>query len=102
MGSQLTIMTDRSQGGGSIHNGQVEIMLHRRLLKDDQLGVDEALDEPGVIGKGLVTRGRHLVFLTKPSNAPRLQRKYGELMLMEPIISFAENPYTKQEWMKNF
>src|SRR5699024_3561250 len=35
---QLTVLTDRSQGGSSIHDGQVELMLHRRLLHDDAFG----------------------------------------------------------------
>ncbi|CAF4198082.1 unnamed protein product, partial [Rotaria magnacalcarata] len=38
---QLSVITDRVQGGGSIEDGQVEIMLHRRTLTDDGLGVSE-------------------------------------------------------------
>ncbi|CAF4290297.1 unnamed protein product [Adineta steineri] len=32
---QLTILTDRSEGGGSMRDGSIEIMLHRRILHDD-------------------------------------------------------------------
>jgi hypothetical protein len=28
----LTIVTDRSQGGSSLANGQLELMVHRRLV----------------------------------------------------------------------
>ena len=44
---QLTFLTDRSQGGSSIKDGSLEIMVHRRLLHDDQLGVSEPLNEKG-------------------------------------------------------
>jgi len=42
---QLSILNDRSQGGGSINDGQIEIMIHRRLLVDDARGVGEPLNE---------------------------------------------------------
>ena len=41
----FTVLTDRSQGGSSINDGDVELMLHRRLLHDDAFGVGEALNE---------------------------------------------------------
>jgi len=84
--SQLSVMSDRSQGGSSINDGSLEVMVHRRLLRDDFLGVGEALDEPGVDGQGLVTRGRHRVLLSKPQNAAKLHREHGEFMMMAPIL----------------
>jgi lysosomal alpha-mannosidase len=53
---KLTVLTDRSQGGASFGDGNVDVMLHRRCFKDDSWGVDESLDEPGVDGRGLVIR----------------------------------------------
>ena len=35
-------------GGGSMANGEVEVMVHRRLLWDDGRGVAEPLNEPGL------------------------------------------------------
>ena len=84
--SQLTVLNDRSQGGSSINDGQLEIMLHRRLLKDDFLGVDEALNEPGVDGNGLVTRGKFRVLLTTPEEANKLHRDQGVLLMLPPIL----------------
>ena len=49
---QLTLVNDRSQGGSSIFDGSLELMLHRRLLRDDGRGVEEALNELGSDGKG--------------------------------------------------
>jgi len=100
--SQFTILSDRSQGGSSIHDGEIEIMLHRRLLKDDFLGVGEPLNEPGLDRRGLITRGKHRVLLTTPEEAAQYHREQGELMLLQPIISFAANPFKKDEWMEKF
>ena len=57
---QLTVLTDRSQGGASINDGQIELMVHRRTLKDDSLGVGEPLNETGIDEKGLRVRGTHI------------------------------------------
>jgi hypothetical protein len=38
------VVTDRSHGASSLYNGSIEFMLHRRILKDDFLGVFEALN----------------------------------------------------------
>ncbi|THF95734.1 hypothetical protein TEA_025327 [Camellia sinensis var. sinensis] len=42
---EFSILVDRSVGGSSIVDGQLELMLHRRLLHDDSRGVAEALNE---------------------------------------------------------
>lgn len=41
----LTILTDRSQGGTVMINGEIQIMIHRRMLRDDGRGVGEPLNE---------------------------------------------------------
>ncbi|KAK3039159.1 hypothetical protein RJ639_028905 [Escallonia herrerae] len=43
--TELSVLVDRSVGGSSIVDGQIELMLHRRLLHDDGKGVAEALNE---------------------------------------------------------
>lgn len=83
---QFSVMTDRSLGGTSMRNGELELMLHRRLLRDDFLGVGEALNEPGVDGKGLVTRGKHRILFSTNEEAARLHRLHGVSMMMEPIL----------------
>lgn len=54
----FVVVTDRAQGGSSLSDGQIELMLHRRLLHDDAFGVGEALNETAY-GEGLIVRGRH-------------------------------------------
>jgi lysosomal alpha-mannosidase len=57
-GATLSVAPDRAQGGASLADGALELMLHRRLQKDDALGAGEALNEPGLSanGTGLVIR----------------------------------------------
>ncbi|THD25757.1 Alpha-mannosidase [Fasciola hepatica] len=59
----FAVYTDRAQGGASLQDGQVELMVHRRLVRDDGYGVGEALTENGIDGKGLVVRGTHRIRL---------------------------------------
>jgi hypothetical protein len=39
-------------------------MIHRRVLYDDNKGVDEPLNEKGLDGKGMKTTLRHYLFTT--------------------------------------
>ncbi|XP_060715118.1 lysosomal alpha-mannosidase [Tachysurus vachellii] len=88
--NQLTVVTDRSQGISSIYNGSLEIMVHRRLLRDDYRGVGEALSEPGDYYDGLSVRGRLLLALTPPSTAADTHRPLGQEMVFQPTLSFQQ------------
>jgi lysosomal alpha-mannosidase len=63
---QLSILTDRSQGATSLENNKLEIMVHRKTLKDDKKGVSEALNEKA-FGYGLVARGKHHITVLNPT-----------------------------------
>ncbi|KAF0879033.1 MA2B1 mannosidase, partial [Crocuta crocuta] len=81
--TQLTVLTDRSQGGSSLRDGSVELMVHRRLLKDDGRGVAEALLEDGL---GRWVRGRHLVLLDKVQTAATGHRLEAEKEVLAPQV----------------
>ncbi|CAF3662360.1 unnamed protein product [Adineta steineri] len=85
---QMSIVTDRAQGGGSIYDGQIEIMIHRRVLTDDVLGVSEPLNEMGIDRRGLVIRGRHLLALTKIEDGIKFFREHALKSVWKPIIAF--------------
>ncbi|UYV68491.1 MAN2B1 [Cordylochernes scorpioides] len=87
--AQLTIFNDRTQGGGSIQEGSIELMVHRRLLYDDGFGVGEPLNEPGENGKGLVVRGTHYLTLTSPEQGAVLQRETARQLRDQPRLTFA-------------
>ncbi|XP_074544747.1 lysosomal alpha-mannosidase [Halichoeres trimaculatus] len=99
---QLTVVTDRSQGGGSIQNGSLEIMLHRRLLYDDVRGVGEPLNETSdIFPEGLVVRGRLLLSLDPPPSASDAHRPLAQEMVLQPLLTFTDgdlHPNTKLEF----
>lgn len=99
--AQLAILVDSSVGGASLVDGQIELMVHRRIMRDDGRGVSEPLNETEFItpyvncgntwppcgthyGPGLIIRGSH-EWVISPSGvaAARTTRelmdeKYGE------------------------
>ncbi|XP_063226460.1 lysosomal alpha-mannosidase-like isoform X2 [Bacillus rossius redtenbacheri] len=86
---EVAVLTDRAQGGSSLREGQMELMLHRRLLHDDAFGVGEALNETA-FGKGLVARGTHYVIGGAVSGGSpsltALERELAQRKLLEPWI----------------
>ncbi|XP_066449799.1 lysosomal alpha-mannosidase [Eleutherodactylus coqui] len=97
---QLTVLTDRSQGGSSIMDGSLELMVHRRLLYDDARGVGEPLLEPGPYGAGIVVRGRHLLLLDTPQDSADLHRTLAlqEYMFPQIILSSGDGvPYSANQ-----
>ncbi|CAG2100054.1 unnamed protein product, partial [Medioppia subpectinata] len=89
-GLQLTILNDRAQGGTGFREGQIELMVHRRVLHDDGMGVGEPLDEPGVDGNGLTIRGRFWLQLATLGSATELHREAANRLMMAPVVTFSE------------
>ncbi|XP_036044537.1 lysosomal alpha-mannosidase isoform X1 [Onychomys torridus] len=90
---QLTVVTDRSQGGSSVKDGSLELMVHRRLLADDERGLAEPLLDSGT---GKIVRGRHLVLLSSVSDAAERHRLLVEKEVLAPQLVLAQgvgSPY---------
>lgn len=116
---QLTVVTDRSQGGSSLYNGSLEIMvrrargqrhapllcvqplssapcpqLHRRLLYDDVRGVNEPLNETSdIFPDGLVVRGRLLLSLDRPASAADAHRPLAQEAVLQPLLTFTDGDF---------
>ncbi|XP_046667795.1 lysosomal alpha-mannosidase-like [Homalodisca vitripennis] len=94
--SHFSIITDRSQGGTSLRDGEMELMLHRRMLHDDAFGVDEALNEQA-FGRGLVARGTH--YLTGgSSDSQAAERRLVQEHVLAAWTFFTPTTLSLAEW----
>ncbi len=91
------ILTDRSQGATKINPDEVEIMVHRRLFKDDHFGVGEPLDEHAY-DVPLVARGTHYVYRFHQDN-PVWRRSKAQELYMAPQIMLQRAEQSLQEWL---
>ncbi|XP_002065049.4 lysosomal alpha-mannosidase isoform X2 [Drosophila willistoni] len=105
--ARMAILVDRAQGGSSLQDGALELMVHRRLLKDDAFGVGEALNETEY-GDGLVARGKHHLFVGLSKQREGVSLKALErLVQLETLLpswklfSNAE-PLSVDEWRNSF
>eukprot|EP00092_Neocalanus_flemingeri_P041666 GFUD01045381.1.p1 GENE.GFUD01045381.1~~GFUD01045381.1.p1 ORF type:complete len:827 (+),score=232.40 GFUD01045381.1:107-2482(+) len=90
----MTVITDRSQGGSSLEDGQLELMVHRRCLLDDWYGVGESLMEDA-FGQGLVARGQH--YLLKGSSLAQA-RILNQEKVLTPQLSFIGTSFALEDW----
>ena len=101
-GLQFTVLTDRSQGGSSLKDGSVELMVHRRLFHDDSRGVGEPLNETGQFGEGLIIRGRHWVVLDTVAKSASVHRILGEKLLLRPTLVFHQDATPVSEYVSKY
>ena len=88
--SQMGLLTDRSQGGSSLADGCLELMVHRRLLDDDAFGVGEALNEEA-FGVGLVATGRHALIVSSDEQQFAREHRVRALDIFhEPLLIFGD------------
>ncbi|XP_022222241.2 lysosomal alpha-mannosidase [Drosophila obscura] len=84
---RITLFNDRSQGGTSLEDGELELMLHRRLLNDDAFGVGEALNEEQ-FGTGLIARGKVFLILNAVPKNPMCAERLTQHEIHLPFCKF--------------
>ncbi|XP_055684931.1 lysosomal alpha-mannosidase isoform X1 [Lutzomyia longipalpis] len=98
---RLAIMNDRAQGGSSLQDGALELMVQRRLLHDDAFGVAEALNQSYPV------RGKHFLIFGKldgsvPSMAARERFLQAE-KLLSPWLFFSDvTSFDYEDWRKTY
>ncbi|PON67227.1 Glycoside hydrolase [Parasponia andersonii] len=92
--SELSLLVDRAVGGSSIVDGQLELMLHRRLIQDDGRGVAEALNETVCITEkkcqGLTVVGKYYLRIDPLGEGAKWRRSYGQELYSPFLLAFAE------------
>ena len=89
-------------GAASLDDGQIELMVHRRLVDDDNCGLAQELDETEIVdfhgarhGAGLITRGTNRLTLEPRKSAHRVWRPLADRAYARPLVAFARA--TRQE-----
>ena len=78
------------------------MQVHRQMLHDDHRGVGEPLNEPGVDGKGLIIRGRHVVIVDNIENSTIYHRMLGEMLMMREYPLFVSDSGDPKDYMKKY
>ncbi|GAV60191.1 Glyco_hydro_38 domain-containing protein/Glyco_hydro_38C domain-containing protein/Alpha-mann_mid domain-containing protein [Cephalotus follicularis] len=91
--TELSILVDRSVGGSSIADGQLELMVHRRLLYDDSRGVGEALNETVCVldeCTGLTIVGKYFLKIDPLGEGAKWRRSVGQEIYSPFLLAFTE------------
>jgi hypothetical protein len=67
----MIVETDRSVGGSSLQDNQIEIMVHRRIFVDDARGVGEPLDERTADHSPIIVEGETFISFAKSDGNPK-------------------------------
>ncbi|KAJ8772488.1 hypothetical protein K2173_027665 [Erythroxylum novogranatense] len=100
--SEVSILVDRAIGGSSIVDGQLELMVHRRLLKDDSRGVGEALNETVCVHNectGLTIVGKYYLRIDPAGEGAKWRRSYGQEIYSPFLLAIAEQD--ADSWTKS-
>ncbi|XP_057982566.1 alpha-mannosidase At3g26720 [Malania oleifera] len=90
---EFSVLVDRSVGGSSLVDGQIELMLHRRLLHDDSRGVGEALNETVCVHdecKGLTIQGKYYIRMDPLRGGAKWRRALGQEIYSPLLLAFSE------------
>ena len=106
--ASMSVLVDRSQGGSSVVDGSIELMVQRRNLKDDWRGVGEPMNETdgGItpnrpfgdesrVGSGVVIRGRHRIMIGEGGVGAKLSRSQMDSAFADPVVLVGSSSSSK-------
>mmetsp|Transcript_22177 Transcript_22177/g.44555 ORF Transcript_22177/g.44555 Transcript_22177/m.44555 type:complete len:1112 (-) Transcript_22177:51-3386(-) len=98
-------VVDRSQGGASLTDGTLELMIQRRTLYDDARGVGEPLNETDTgitpnppydnaerLGEGVIVKGHHRMIVGKGGSGASKMRGIMDSVFSQPHVFVASAP----------
>ena len=65
-------------------------------------GPGEALNEPGVDGKGLIIRGRHFLFIDNMLNSTVYHRMIGEMLMLKEFPLFLPDSGAPSDYVQKY
>ncbi|KAK8672388.1 hypothetical protein V6N13_110760 [Hibiscus sabdariffa] len=99
---EFSVLVDRSLAGSSVVDGQIELMLHRRLLLDDSRGVAEALNETVCVlddCRGLAVQGKYYYRIDSLGEGAKWRRSFGQEIYSPLLLAFTEED--GDNWMSS-
>jgi alpha-mannosidase len=93
--AELSLISDRSRGVSSQSNGQIETMIHRRLLQDDGRGVGEALDDTDIVHPVL------RVSFDSPNVSAQVRHQQAYQLNYPPTVYYATTP-NHMNWIQTY
>ncbi|KAI4350436.1 hypothetical protein L6164_004892 [Bauhinia variegata] len=100
--TEFSVLVDRSVGGSSLADGQIELMVHRRLLLDDSRGVAEALNETDCIPedcRGLTIQGKFYFRIDPLGEGAKWRRTFGQELYSPLLLAFSEQD--EDDWLNS-
>ncbi|XP_022774192.1 alpha-mannosidase At3g26720-like isoform X2 [Durio zibethinus] len=100
--TELSVLVDRSVGGSSLADGQIELMLHRRLIHDDVRGVGEVLNETVCVPEGcegLTIQGKFYLRIDPIGEGAKWRRTVGQEIYSPLLLAFSEQD--GNDWMSS-
>ncbi|CAI0555724.1 unnamed protein product [Linum tenue] len=100
--TELSVLVDRSVGGSSLVDGQIELMLHRRMLHDDMRGVGEVLNEIVCVldeCEGLTIVGKMFLRVDQLGEGAKWRRTVGQEIYSPVLVAFTKQDASK--WMES-
>ncbi|XP_061358613.1 probable alpha-mannosidase At5g13980 isoform X4 [Gastrolobium bilobum] len=101
--TEFSVLVDRAIGGSSLEDGQIELMVHRRLLLDDSKGVGEALNETDCVVddcRGLTVQGKFYYRIDPLGEGAKWRRTFGQEIYSPLLLAFSEKD-DKGDWMNS-
>lgn len=100
---RCSIFPDRPEGGTSLYDGEVDLMLQRRILTDDMLFqayVNETHNNVGII-----IRGKHYLYVSRASYKPNkiFEKIFAKELALGPqiLVSTADSYQSKKAFLEH-